>query len=395
MTPLSRLTALGLCCALGANKTEVWQNTIAGNCSGMIKRNDLLADNATAIVGAVQTQLPDYHSWPTQYQTRNNQLAALAFAQIAEDVAELKQRYGAERIAVIIGSSTSGIAEGEQALQAKMAQHAFPTDYQYAMQEMAAPAEFISWLAAVSGPCYVISTACSSSARALFSAQNLLQAGIVDAVIVGGVDSLCQLTLRGFSALEAVSNQQCQPFSANRAGINIGEGAALFILQHANSGIALMGCGTSSDAYHMSAPRPDGAGAVAAITAACQRAGIQPAQLEYINLHGTATVLNDSMESAAIAALKLQDTPASSSKSMTGHTLGAAGAIEAALCWLMLSDYNPQHYLIPHCWDNAIDPLLPSLAFVNIGQRQQIRYCLSSSFAFGGNNAAIILGQTA
>lgn len=395
MTQVSRLTALGLCCALGANKTEVWQNTIAGNRSGMIKRNDLLADNATAIVGAVQAELPDYHNWPMQYQTRNNQLAALAFAQIADDVAELKQRYGAERIAVIIGSSTSGIAEGEQALQVKQEQHAFPANYHYAMQEMAAPAEFISWLAAVSGPCYVISTACSSSARALFSAQNLLQAGIVDAVIVGGVDSLCQLTLRGFSALEAVSNTWCQPFSANRAGINIGEGAALFILQHANNGIALMGCGTSSDAYHMSAPRPDGAGAVAAITAACQRAGITPAQLEYINLHGTATLLNDSMESTAMAALQLQNTPASSSKSMTGHTLGAAGAIEAALCWLMLSDYNPQHYLIPHCWDKTPDPLLPPLAFVNIGQRQQIRYCLSSSFAFGGNNAAIILGQTA
>jgi 3-oxoacyl-[acyl-carrier-protein] synthase I len=392
MTTFSSLSALGLCCALGSSKSEVWQNTVAASRAGMRIRTDLLAGDQSVVVGEVTTSLPDFSAWPAQYRSRNNQLAALAFEQIAPEVAALRNKYGPERIAVIIGSSTSGIAEGERALALQMQQHQFAPDYHYQMQELAAPAEFISWLANVSGPGYAISTACSSSARALLSAQSLLQADVADAVIVGGVDSLCQLTLRGFSALEAVATGLCQPFSANRNGINIGEGAALFVMQRGTSGIALLGGGASSDAHHMSAPDPQGSGAVAAISQACQRAGIAPQQLDYINLHGTATALNDSMESEAIAKLGLQHVAASSSKGMTGHTLGAAGAIEAALCWLMLSDYNPQHYLIPHCWDGAPDLQLPQLNLVKAGQRQQLHYCLSSSFAFGGNNVAVILG---
>ena len=395
MTAISSLSALGLCCALGNSKAEVWRNAIAGSQAGMRQRTDLLAAGQSVIVGEVRAALPDHSTWPKQYRTRNNQLAALAFSQIADDVAGLHRQFGAERIAVIIGSSTSGIAEGEQALALQIQQQQFAPDFDYQMQEMAAPAEFISWLADVSGPAYAISTACSSSAKALISAQTLLQADLADAVIVGGVDSLCQLTLRGFAALEAVSTGLCQPFSANRDGINIGEAAALFVMQRGNSGIALLGGGASSDAHHMSAPQPQGLGAITAISQACQRAGISAQQLDYINLHGTATALNDSMESAALAALGLQQVAASSSKGMTGHTLGAAGAIEAALCWLMLSDYNPQQYLIPHCWDGVADPQLPQLKLVQPGQQQALRYCLSSSFAFGGNNVALILGTTA
>lgn len=395
MTAISSLSALGLCCALGNSKAEVWRNAIAGSQAGMRQRTDLLAAGQSVIVGEVRAALPDHSAWPKQYRTRNNQLAALAFSQIADDVAGLRRQFGAERIAVIIGSSTSGIAEGEQALALQIQQQQFAPDFDYQMQEMAAPAEFISWLADVSGPAYAISTACSSSAKALISAQTLLQADLADAVIVGGVDSLCQLTLRGFAALEAVSTGLCQPFSANRDGINIGEAAALFVMQRGHRGIALLGGGASSDAHHMSAPQPQGLGAIAAISQACQRAGISAQQLDYINLHGTATALNDSMESAALAALGLQQVAASSSKGMTGHTLGAAGAIEAALCWLMLSDYNPQQYLIPHCWDGVADPQLPQLKLVQPGQQQALRYCLSSSFAFGGNNVALILGTTA
>lgn len=395
MTTYSRLSALGLCCALGNSKSEVWHNTVAASRAGMRARTDLLTAGQSVIVGEVRGALPDYNAWPAQYRSRNNQLAALAFNQIASEVAALRSQFGAERIGVIIGTSTSGIAEGEQALALQMQQQQFAPDFDYQMQEMAAPAEFISWLADISGPAYAISTACSSSARALLSAQSLLQAGLADAVIVGGVDSLCQLTLRGFSALEAVSAGLCQPFSANRDGINIGEAAVLFVMQRGNSGIALLGGGASSDAHHMSAPQPDGLGAIAAICQACHSAGISTQQLDYINLHGTATALNDSMESTALATLGLQHVAASSSKGMTGHTLGAAGALEAALCWLMLSDYNPQHYLIPHCWDNAADPQLPQLKLVQQGQQQQLRYCLSASFAFGGNNVAVILGTTA
>lgn len=389
------LTALGLCCALGNSKETVWANAVAASRAGMQLRKGFLPDDKALVVGEVTAALPDSSSWPAQFRTRNNQLAALAFSQIATEVTALRQQYGASRIAVVLGSSTSGIAEGEQALIAHQAGHGFDDSFYYQMQEMSAPAEFISYLAGATGPAYTLSTACSSSARALLSAASLLQAGLADVVITGGVDSLCRLTLQGFSALEAVSAGWSQPFSANRDGINIGEAAALFVMQKSGNGIALLGGGSSSDAHHMSAPHPEGLGAIAAITQACTNAAITPAQLDYINLHGTATALNDSMESAAIAALGLQQTAASSSKSLTGHTLGAAGALEAALCWLTLSDYNQQHYLLPHSWDGVADPALPALNLVPMGQVKKVRYCLSNSFAFGGNNVALILGNTA
>lgn len=391
---IAHLTALGLCCALGNNKQQVWHNAITGSRAGMRWRSDLLTSGSAVIAGEVSGALPDLSVWPAHYQSRNNQLATLAYQQIAEDVAAARQQYGAARIAVIIGTSTSGIAEGERAMQHYMAQQGYPQGYHYQMQEMLAPANFVARLADVSGPCYAISTACSSSARALISARTLLLADLADAVIVGGVDSLCQLTFNGFAALESVSTAHCQPFSMQRDGINIGEGAALFLMQKHGSGIALLGCGASSDAHHMSAPQPEGLGAINAITQACQQAAITPAQLDYINLHGTATALNDSMESHALATLALTKVAASSSKSMTGHTLGAAGAIEAALCWLTLSDYNTGQHLVPHCWDGQADPALPALSLVSIGQQQAVSYCLSNSFAFGGNNVALILGKT-
>lgn len=388
------LTALGICCALGNSKQQVWQNAVSASRAGMQWRNDLLQSAEAVVVGQVSGPLPDISAWPAQFHSRNNQLAALAYQQIATEVETLRQQVGSDRIAVIIGSSTSGIAEGEQAMQHYMQQHSFPAGFEYHMQEMVAPADFIAQLAGVSGPCYAISTACSSSARALMSARNLLLADMADAVIVGGVDSLCRLTLNGFKALESVSAGFCQPFSANRDGINIGEGAALFLMQKNQPGIALLGAGASSDAHHMSAPHPQGRGAVAAILQACKNAAISPAQLDYINLHGTATPLNDSMESQALQQLSLTQVAASSSKAMTGHTLGAAGAIEAALCWLTLSPYNNDNFLIPHCWDEQQDPDLPELQLVQPKQQHKVAYCLSNSFAFGGNNVALILGKT-
>jgi 3-oxoacyl-[acyl-carrier-protein] synthase I len=390
------LSALGLCCALGNNKQQVWQNAISASRDGMNQRTGLLADGRSVIVGEVSAALPDLSAWPAVYRSRNNQLAAFAFGQIATEVQALRSQYGAGRIAVVIGTSTSGVAEGEHAISQYAQHQQFAAEFVYGIQEMQAPARFIARLAQVSGPCYAISTACSSSARALLSARTLLQADLADAVIVGGVDSLCRLTLNGFAALESISAGYCQPFAAARDGINIGEGAALFVMQRQQSGIALLGGGASSDAHHMSAPHPQGQGAITAIRQACDNAGIQPQQLDYINLHGTATPLNDSMESQALAGLGLTQTPVSSSKSLTGHTLGAAGAIEAALCWLTLSAYNGDNRLIPHRWDGPRDTTIPALNFVSAAQLASgAQYCLSNSFAFGGNNVALILGKTA
>jgi len=392
MMPVT-LNAMGICCALGNNKQQVWQNAINGSKQGMKWRSDLLADASPVVVGEVTAELPSLHDYPTEFHSRNNQLALLALQQILPQVDVARTRYGADRIAVVIGTSTSGIAEGEIALEYYQSHGHFPASYHYSKQEMQAPARFIAHAAAVNGPCYVISTACSSSARALMSARSLLLAGLADAVIVGGADSLCRLTVNGFHALESVSAGFCQPFGLQRDGINIGEGAALFLMEKTGTGVCLLGAAASSDAHHMSAPHPEGLGAEQAIMQACAQAGIQPEQLSYINLHGTATPLNDLMESKVLHRIGAGTVPASSTKALTGHTLGAAGAIEAALCWLMLSDYNGANNIIPHCLDNPSDPALAPLTLAQHGQQAAIHYCLSNSFAFGGNNVAVLLGK--
>jgi 3-oxoacyl-[acyl-carrier-protein] synthase I len=398
------LSALGICCALGTSKQQVWQAAIAGSRAGMVWRDDLLLAGQPVVVGAVTESLPDFAPAFAAVYSRNNHLAYCAWLQIQAEVASARALYGADRIAVVIGSSTSGIAEGEQALELRLQQGEWPAGYDYQKQEMVAPANFIAQLSKVTGPAYVISTACSSSARALISARNLLRAGLADAVIVGGVDSLCRMTLQGFAALESIAAGYCQPFGAARDGINIGEGAALFLMEREpdvvdpsaietarNPLIRLAGVGAAADAYHMSAPHPEGRGAETAIRQALTEAGLAASELGYINLHGTATPLNDAMESTVLERLGAAAVPASSSKSITGHTLGAAGAIEAGLCWLLLSDVNVFDDLVPQVRDNAADLALPLLNFVQPGQRQVVSSCLSNSFAFGGNNAAIVL----
>lgn len=231
------------------------------------------------------------------------------------------------------------------------------------------------------------------------SAQRLLDMGMCDAVLCGGVDSLCKLTLNGFSALDAVSEQRCNPFSVNRNGINIGEAAVLFLMsKHLGSSqpIALLGSGASSDAHHISAPEPSGRGALQAMNKALRSAGLAPERINYLNLHGTATQHNDAMESLAVNSLFPAGVPCSSTKPMTGHTLGAAGALEAAFCWLSLSRDNTRHALPPQVWDGQPDPQLPALSFVTAADRleQRTARCLmSNSFAFGGNNVSLIIGD--
>jgi 3-oxoacyl-[acyl-carrier-protein] synthase-1 len=247
----------------------------------------------------------------------------------------------------------------------------------------------------------VHSSACSSSGKALASAARLIRMGLCDAVVTGGVDTLCEFTVAGFAALESVSTAVCNPMSIHRNGINIGEGAALFLMTAEapaiGAGVALLGWGESSDGHHMSAPDPTGRGARLAIEQALDRAGIDAAQVDYINLHGTATKQNDAMESGVIAALFGLAVPVSSTKPFTGHTLGAAAAVEAALCWLVMQDDNAEGRLPPHLWDGAADPALPALNLVAQGGAlgRPARHVLSTSFAFGGSNAALLLGRTA
>ncbi|MFJ2686493.1 beta-ketoacyl-[acyl-carrier-protein] synthase family protein [Pseudomonas sp. NPDC087342] len=392
------LNALGLICALGRDKREVARNLFAGDCSGMRSEAGWVLERSLP-VAAVRGELAPIPPEMTEQRSRNNQLLLEAALQIRPDIDRAIQTYGPGRVGVVLGTSTSGIDEASRGLAHYVREHEFPDDYDYQQQELGAPANFLADWLQLSGPAYVISTACTSSARALMSAQRLLDLGMCDAVLCGGVDSLCKLTLNGFSALEAVSEQRCNPFSANRNGINIGEAAVLFLMSKSASdgqSIALLGSGASSDAHHISAPEPTGRGAQQAMHKALSRAHLQPSQIGYLNLHGTATQHNDAMESLAVSALFPDGVPCSSTKPMTGHTLGAAGALEAAFCWLSLSADNPEHALPPHVWDGQPDPDLPPLNWVTPAHRLASiapRYLMSNSFAFGGNNVSLIIGD--
>jgi len=392
------LNALGVICALGSGKAEVAGRLFAGDTSGMQVHPQLVAGRRLP-VGAARCALPALPCDDPRHATRNNQLLLAAALEIESDIRTAISRYGQNRIGVVLGTSTTGIQEAAQGIAGLLHDGAFPPGYHYAHQELAAPASFLGEWLQLAGPCYSISTACTSSARALLSAKRLLDAGLCDAVLCGGVDSLSDLTLQGFSALEATSETLCNPFSRNRNGINIGEAAVLFLMTRDTDGeadIALLGGAASSDAHHISAPDPDGRGALSAMHQALARANCTPEQIAYLNLHGTATPHNDAMESVAVAALFPHGVPCSSSKPLTGHTLGAAGALEAAFCWLSLSPLNPDQQLPPHRWDGEPDPALPALNLVAADIRMnptRPRRMMSNSFAFGGNNISLILGD--
>jgi 3-oxoacyl-[acyl-carrier-protein] synthase-1 len=265
-------------------------------------------------------------------------------------------RFGPERVAVVVGTSTSGLAEGEAALRC-MSAAALARRLQLRPAGAGQPPR-ASWPPNwAQRPADVISTACSSGAKALASGRAAAaSAGMADAVVAGGCDSLGRFTVAGFSALESVSAARCNPMSRNRRGINLGEGAALFLMtREPEAPVRLAGWGESSDAHHMSAPDPTGARRDARHAAALQRAGLAPGAVDYLNLHGTATPHNDAMESLAVAEVLGTQVPASSTKPLTGHTLGASGAIEAALCWMTLAD-NPEQRLLPPTGGTARRP---------------------------------------
>lgn len=388
------LNDMGMVCALGDGRAAVAAALFADRPGGL-SENDQLLPGRTLALGEVRTALPALDDVPLALRGRNNALLDVALAQITPAAQAAIARYGAGRVAVVLGTSTSGIGESEQALRTRAEHGHWPESFDYAQQEMGSAAQFVRQRIGAQGPAWTLSTACSSSAKALMSAARLLRAGIVDAVIAGGADSMCRFTVAGFSALESVSAQRCNPFSRNRAGINIGEGAALFLITREPGPVCLAGWGESSDAHHMSAPDPRALGAIDALQQALQRAGWAPHEVDYVNLHGTATLHNDAMESAAIAQVLGCTVPASSTKPLTGHTLGASGAIEAAVCWLLLAD-NEQARLPPHWWDGQADETLPPLALVAPGQclAHPPQRVLSSSFAFGGSNAVLALART-
>jgi 3-oxoacyl-[acyl-carrier-protein] synthase-1 len=388
------LNDCGIICALGEGHAQVMSRLYAGQTG--VAATGRWSPGRELPLGCVQGELPSLAHLPPHQRSRNNALALAALAQIRPAVDAAIAQYGADRVGVVLGTSTSGIGETETAIGRHAELGALPADFHYAVQEMGSPADMLARELGLTGPAYVHSSACSSSAKAMASAARMINMGLCDAVISGGVDSLCTFTVAGFAALESVSAAQCNPMSVNRKGINIGEGAALFLMSADSALVALLGWGESSDGHHMSAPDPAGGGARLAMAQALQRAGIDAARIDYINMHGTATPQNDAMESRVIEDLFGLETPVSSTKPFTGHTLGAAAAIEAALCWLAMQDDNPQGRLPPHLWDGAADPALPALNLAPVGASlgRPLRHVLSTSFAFGGSNAALVLGRS-
>lgn len=387
------LNECGIVCALGDSHGEIARRLFAGE-SGIAPTTEWSPGRELPL-GCVRSALPDGANLPLVERSRNNQLALAALAQIRPAVDAAVARYGAHRVGVVIGTSTSGIAETEAAIRVHAESGALPESFHYAQQEMASPATMLARELGISGPAYAHSAACASGAKALASAARLINMGMCDAVLTGGVDTLCAFTVAGFSALESVSAARCNSLSANRNGINIGEGAALFLMTPEPAVVALCGWGEASDGHHMSAPDPAGSGARIAIGEALTRAGIDASQIDYINLHGTATIQNDAMESRVVADL-FGAVPVSSTKGLTGHTLGAAAAIEAAFCWLAMQDENTDGRLPAHLWDGQSDPALPALNVAAPGARlgRRLDWALSNSFAFGGSNAALVLGRT-
>ena len=384
------LPALGIACALGNDQDSVARGLFSGDQSGMVMSDQYTPDQSLPL-GKVELAMAGLDQLPLPHRSRNNLLLLDVLQQIEQPLEQLMSRCGHERIGIVLGTSTSGIAEGEVAIAHHKANGELPSNYHYQQQEIASPSQFLKQHLGLSGPALTISSACSSSAKTFASARRLISIGLCDAVIVGGVDTLCGLTVNGFSALEAVSAKPCNPFSKNRNGINIGEGTALFLLTQDEAEIALSGVGESSDAHHISAPHPEGKGAEQAMRSALVDADLNPEEIGYLNLHGTATSHNDIMEGKAVSRLFPEDLLCSSTKPLTGHTLGAAGAIETAFCWLVLQRDGS---LPPHRWDGQRDQAIPSLQLVSAQQQTtHLRHAMSNSFAFGGSNVSVILSH--
>ncbi|AIK96375.1 beta-ketoacyl-ACP synthase [Candidatus Odyssella acanthamoebae] len=394
------LNDLGLACSLGIGKQAISDALFAPTLSFEKEANntasEIVASGRSVVVKRVPGSLEAIKSPFQKMDTRTNRILKLVLDEIKTPINHAKSMYGSHRIGIILSTSTSGMQEGYEALTHYQQTGTWPDSYCYRQQEFHSPTDFAAEYLGIGGPAYTISTACSSSGKALCSAARLIKANICDAVIVGGVDSLCDLTLNGFESLDLIAQDLCSPFSRNRQGINIGEGAAVFLMSRQRSDIEYAGGGESSDAYHISSPAPNGEGAEAAIKAALAQANLSIDDICYINLHGTGTSTNDLCESHCISRLFGTTIPTSSTKAFIGHTLGAAGALEAGFLWLSLQqDHQATIPALPHLWDGERDPSLPPLYFTTAGERLKPKgshYCLmSNSFAFGGSNVSLIL----
>jgi len=391
MVPVA-ITACSLVTALGGGTAANWAALARGQCG--LRPCDLagvgLATWIGRVAGLEQVRLP---AELLDFDCRNNRLALLGLDtdELAQRVAAARSRYGADRIGVFLGTSTSGMSAAEQAYAARdPVNDRLPEDFRYATtQNLDSLTAFCRRFLGLRGPSFTLSTACSSSAKVFAAAARMLALGLCDAALVGGVDSLCLTTLYGFASLELLAPGPCAPWDAHRQGISISEAAGFALLEREGAEFALLGYGESADAHHMSTPHPEGTGAALAMRRALARAGLDAGAIDYVNLHGTGTRLNDCSEDRAMLQVFSRPVAASSTKGWTGHTLGACGAVEALVTLLALR----RSWLPPCRFVTGPDPALAT-PVLTAGRTQRVSYAMSNSFGFGGNNCSLIFGRT-
>lgn len=388
-------TSFSLVSSLGRGATPAFEALRAGR--GGLRRNDFLDSTLDTWIGRVEgletdaagTQFEDF----PDYRIQRLAHAALSEDGFSEAVARARDAHGSDRIGVFLGTSSAGMLQGELAYRARRPDSAaLPAGLSYRDSfNMYAPAAYVRARLGLQGPAAVVSTACSSSAKVFATASRAIAAGLCDAAVVGGVETLCFTTLHGFASLELLSRDPCRPCDASRGGISLGEGAAFVLLEKtATSGedLALLGYGESADAHHMSTPHPEGLGAALAMRCALERAGITATDVDYINLHGTGTRSNDAAEDAAVFSVAGDRVPCSATKGWTGHTLGAAGAIEAVLTLLCL-----RHGYAPGTLNTRqVDPGIRSQVLLK-GRSIPLEHAMSNSFGFGGSNCSLVFGR--
>ncbi len=380
------ITAFSAVNGLGMSTATVLDSLRAGRSALTPCRLDIPFETAC---GALPDDLPAPPASLRSYDTRLCRMALHALEEILDAVRETVRRRGAARVAIAIGTSTGGIRESEIAYDEWARLGRLPPSFDFDRQHtFHALLDVLRTVTGADGPAYVVSTACSSSGKIFGTAQRLLGAGLADAVLVGGVDTLCHTTLRGFGSLQALSRTPCRPFNATRDGISIGEGAAFALVEREGDGpVRLLGVGESDDAHHMSAPHPEGLGARLAMEEALAQAGLASSAVDHVNAHGTGTPANDVVEARAIAAVLGQAVPVASTKAYTGHLLGAAGATEAVFAALSIL-----HGFVPASL--GAEPLDPEVTVAVCRARlaRPIRTVMSNSFGFGGSNVCLLLG---
>lgn len=359
------LTHMSCACALGRTNDAVLAGWLNATSAGMVSLSDDIPGRSI-LFGMVPGELPTIAE--PEFDLRANRLLLHAVHGFRAELDAFLARHAPDRVAIVLGASNTGIDEAQRNVDRWLDAGEMPPEMSFSQIELGTPADYLRRLLGVSGPTYTVSTACSSSTKVFAAARRLIELGVVDAAVVGGVDGRCRFAMNGFHALGALAQGLCRPLAPDRDGINLGEGVALFTLERSISRLPsatpvfLAGCGESSDAYHATAPDPEGRGAEAAMRAALADAGLAPGDVAYLNLHGTGTPANDAMEMKAVARVFGDARPTvESTKALTGHCLGAAGAVEAALCWL------------------------------GIASGRVKGATMSNSFAFGGSNASVIL----